>query len=221
MGFLERTGNLIRGFFEKTLGGLEADHADLLLEDVKNKLDRARKQAERTLIDIQTNAELSRLEMKKKEQLLEGISIKITMATQRRDEALLTELLVLQQQEQQNLEQLQENHKEAVENALRVKEQYQLFEQQMRLRQQEISNLKSKSQIASMKKQIAKLEDTYSGAKEMQKAAHLIHRKKAQADAQEQLQAENIAYQIRKMDGEAMRMKAQEQAKVLLENSSN
>ena len=127
MGFLERTGNLIRGFFEKTLGGLEEEHAELLLEDVKNKLERARKQAERTLIEIQTNAELSRLEIKKKEQLLEGIAIKIAMATAKGDERLLTELLILQQQEQQELEQLQETHKEAVEHALRVKEQYQLF----------------------------------------------------------------------------------------------
>lgn len=221
MGFLERTGNLIRGFFEKTMGGLEENHADLLLEDVKNKLERARKQAERTLIEIQTNAELSRLEIKKKEQFLEGIAIKITMATAKRDEALLTDLLLVQQQEQQALEQLQETHKEAVENALRVKEQYQMFEQQMRLRRQEIQSLKSKSRIASMKKEIAKLEDTYSGAKEMQKAAHLIHRKKAQADAKEQLQAESLPYQMQKLDSEAMRAKAKEQAKALLAGSSS
>lgn len=220
MGFLKRTGNLVRGFFEKTLGGLEAEHADLLLEDVKNKSERARKQAERTLIDIQTNAELARLEMKRKEQLLEGIAVKIAMATAKRDEALLTELLMLQQQEEQELEQLRQTHKEAVENALRVKEQYQLFEQQMRLRQQEIRSLKSKSQIASMKKKIAGLEDTYSGAKEMQKAAHLIHRKKAQADAKEQLQTESLSYQIQKMDGEAMRMRAKEKARMLLEGNN-
>ena len=219
MGFLERTGNLIRGFFEKTIGGLEAEHADLLLEDVKNKSERARKQAERTLIDIQTNAELTRLEIKKKEQLLEGIAIKITMATERREEALLIELIIFQQQEEEALEQLRKTHKEAVENALRVKEQYQMFEQQMRLRQQEIGNLKSKSQIASMKKKIANLEDTYSGAKELQRASFLIHRKKAEAEAKEQIQTESLAYQMQKMDGEAMRVKAKEKAQMLLRES--
>ena len=216
MGFLKRTGNLIRGFFEKILGGLEEEHADLLLEDVKTKTECARKQAEHTLIDIQTNAELARLEMKRKEQLLEGISIKITMATAKRDEALLTELLFLQQQEEQELEHLREVHKEAVENALRVKEQYQMFEQQMRLRQQEICTLKSKAQIASMKKKIAGLEDTYSGAKELKKASDFIHRKKVREDVKEQLQTESIAYQIQKMDGDAMRIRAKEKAQRLL-----
>lgn len=221
MGFLERTGNLIRGLFEKTLGGLEENHADLLLEDVKNKMERARKQAERTLIDIQTNAELSRLDIRKKEQILEGIAVKITMATEKRDEALLTELLILQQQEEADLENLRQTHKEAVENALRVKEQYQLFEQEMRLRQQEIRSLKSKSQIASMKKEICRLEDTYSGAKELQKAERLVHRKKAEADAREQLQAESISCRLQKMDGEAMRERAKERAKLLLRDGSD
>ena len=220
MGFLKRTGSLIRGFFEKILGGLEEEHADLLLEDVKNKTERARKQAEHTLIDIQTNAELARLEMKRKEQLLEGISIKITMATAKRDERLLTELLFLQQQEEQELEQLKQTHKEAVENALRVKEQYQMFEQQMRLRQQEIRTLKSKAQIASMKKKIAGLEDTYSGAKELKKASDLIHRKKVREDVKEQLQTERIAYQIQKMDGDTMRIRAKEKAQMLLQQSN-
>ena len=219
MGFLKRTGNLIRGFFERTIGGLEAEHADLLLEDVKHKLERARKQAEDTLIDIQTNAELARLEIKKKEQQLEGLGVKITMATARKDEALLTELILLQQQEEASLVQLKETHMEAIENALRVKEQYQLFEQQMRVRQQEIGSLKSKAKIASMKKKIASLEDTYSGAKELQKASHYIHKSKAEAEAKEQLQTENVFYQIQKMDADVMRQQAKEKAQMLLGES--
>lgn len=216
MGFLKRTGNLIRGFFERLLGNIEQNNAELLLEDVKNKIERARKNAEKTLIEIQTNAELARLEIKKHEQILEGIGVKITMATAKKDKELLTDLLVLEEEEKVSLERARDTHKEAVDNALRVRDEYKIFESEMKARLDEIRNLKSKAKIADLKENICKLDDTYSSAKDFYTAENIVTRKKASADAREMLKTESTEYKIKKMDSDAIRERAEARASLML-----
>ena len=55
MGFFRRLGALIRGFFSRLLGGVEESNPELLFEDIKNQIEKARKEAERQILDIQTN----------------------------------------------------------------------------------------------------------------------------------------------------------------------
>ena len=69
MGFFSRLGSLIRGFFGGLLGGLEENNPDLLFEDIKNQIKKARKEAEQQIIEIQTNAELIKIEMKNAEKI--------------------------------------------------------------------------------------------------------------------------------------------------------
>ena len=216
MGFLKRTGNLIRGFFEKILGNIEENNAELLLEDVKNKIEKARKTAEKTIIEIQTNAELSRLEIKKHEQIQEGIGVKITMATAKKDKELLTDLLILEEEEKIMLERARETHKGAVDNAIRVRDEYKIFESEMKARLEEISHLKSKSKMATLKDNIYKLDDTYSHTKDFYAAENIINKKKARADAREVVKTDSIEYKIKKMDAESIRERAEARASLML-----
>ena len=216
MGFLKRTGNIIRGLFEKIIGTIEENNSELLLEDVKNKIEKARKNAEKTLIEIQTNAELSRLGIRKREQILEGIGVKITMATAKRDKELLTDLLVLEEEEKIILEKERQTHKEAVENALKVRDEYKLFESEMKLRLEEIKNLKSKAKIASLKESIYKLDDTYSHTKEFFNAENIINKRKAVADAKEVIKEESIEHRLKKMDAQSLKERAEERANLML-----
>jgi len=216
MGFLKRTGNLIRGFFEKIIGKIEENNSDLLLEDVKNKIEKARKNAEKSIIEIQTNAELARLEIKKHEQILEGISVKITMATAKKDKELLTDLFILEEEEKLTLERARETHKEAVENALRIRDEYKIFESEMKSRLEEIRTLKSKSKIAGIKESVYKLDDTYSHAKDFYVAENIINKKKAQADAREILKMDSTEFKIRKMEHDNVKERAQARAELVL-----
>lgn len=67
MGFFSRLGSMIRGFFGRLLGGLEENNPDLLFEDIKNQIKKARKEAEQQVIEIKTNAELIKIEMRNAE----------------------------------------------------------------------------------------------------------------------------------------------------------
>ncbi len=216
MGFLKRMGNLVRGFFEKIIGNIEENNTELLLEDVKNKIERARKNAEKNLIEIQTNAEFSRMEIKKHEQILEGIGVKITMATAKKDRELLTDLLILEEEEKILLEKARETHKESVENALKIRDEYKIFEGEMKSRLEEIKTLKSKAKIAEVKENICKIDNLYNSAEDISKAEKIITRKKAGADARETLRTDSVEYKIKKMDSESIKERAKVRADLLL-----
>ena len=61
---MSRIGSLIRGFFGLFVGGLEERNPDALFEDIKNQIEKSRKEAEHQIVDIQTNAEMIKIEMK-------------------------------------------------------------------------------------------------------------------------------------------------------------
>jgi len=43
------------------VGGLEENNPELLFEDIKNQINKARKEAEQQILEIQTNAEMIKL----------------------------------------------------------------------------------------------------------------------------------------------------------------
>jgi len=83
MGFFSRLGSLIRGFFGMFVGGLEENNPELLFEDIKNQINKARKEAEQQILEIQTNAEMIKIEMKNAEKNLAAIRARIEAAQRR------------------------------------------------------------------------------------------------------------------------------------------
>ena len=79
MGFFSRLGTMIRGFFGSLLGGLEENNPNLLFEDIKNQIKKARKEAEQQIIEIQTNAELIKIEMKSAEKNLDAVRARLSL----------------------------------------------------------------------------------------------------------------------------------------------
>ncbi len=62
MGFFSRLGSMVRGFFGMFVGNLEEKNPELLFEDIKNQVEKARKEAEHQIVEIQTNAELIKID---------------------------------------------------------------------------------------------------------------------------------------------------------------
>jgi len=52
------------------VGGLEENNPELLFEDIKNQINKARKEAEQQILEIQTNAEMIKIEMKTPRRIL-------------------------------------------------------------------------------------------------------------------------------------------------------
>jgi len=107
MGFFSRLGTMIRGFFGMFVGNLEEKNPELLFEDIKNQVEKARKEAEHQIVEIQTNAELIKIEMKNAEKNLNAVKARVEAAQRQGDMDILVELLV----QEEELQTTYETHK--------------------------------------------------------------------------------------------------------------
>ncbi|GAE88556.1 hypothetical protein JCM21531_2007 [Acetivibrio straminisolvens JCM 21531] len=152
MGFFSRLGSLIRGFFGLFVGGLEESNPNLLFEDIKNQINKARKEAEQQIIEIQTNAEMIKIEMKTAEKNLNAIRARIEAAQRQGDKELLVELLVQEEEYQTAYETYKETHDNALREVENIRENYKVFEAEMTAKLNELKTLKTQEKMASSRK---------------------------------------------------------------------
>lgn len=224
MGLFSRIGALIRGFFGLFVRGLEERNPDLLFEDIKNQIEKARKQAEQQIIEIQTNAEMIKIEMKNAEKNLNAIKARVEAAQKQGDKELLIDLLV-QEEEYQTL---YETHKATYENAMaevsRIKEDYKIFESEMNAKLNELRTLKSQAKIARLRENINSVSAQYSSKnsrigsvnESLERAREIVNRKTARANAIETLNENNLDLKLKKLDMNSARERARARAEAML-----
>ncbi|MFZ5985951.1 MAG: PspA/IM30 family protein [Bacillota bacterium] len=224
MGFFSRLGSLIRGFFGLFVGGLEENNPDLLFEDIKNQIEKARKEAEQQIIEIQTNAELIKIEMKNAEKNLNAIKSRIEAAQRTGDKEVLVELL-MQEEEYQTV---YETHKATHDNALReveaIRENYKVFESEMTAKLNELKTLKTQEKMAKLKENINSVNAKYTSKNNrvgnindnMDRAREIVNKKIARANAVESLNNDNIDMKLKKLDLNSARDRARARAEALL-----
>lgn len=227
MGLFKRVGALIRGFFSNITGNIENKNPELLLEDTKNKIEKSRKTAEKCLIDIQTNAELERMEVRAIEKSLENIRFQINAAKEHNERDLLIELLIKEEEETNLLEVKKESHAEAVKEALKIRDDYKIFESEMSARISEIRALKSRARIADIKRSIVELDEKFSKDlsqglhssdinDNMNKAREIVNAKDARAQATQNLREDSTGYKLKHLDASILRERAAKRADELL-----
>lgn len=232
MGVFKRLGSLVRGFFSKITGKIEEKNPELLLEDARNKIERARKDAEKNIIEIQTNAELERLDMKNIEKNLENLRIQIEAAAEKNDRELLIELLIREEEEKNLYEIKKESHSLAVAEALRIRDEYKMFESEMNSWIAEIRALKSRARMAAIKESIAQLDKKYAGSfsrgfnnseisDNMNKAREIVNLKNARADACQALREDTTEYKLKRLDASIRRERAIKRADEMLASRGN
>ncbi|MBS5843826.1 MAG: hypothetical protein KIC77_10160 [Clostridiales bacterium] len=161
MGFFSRVKALFSGFLGSTADKIEAKNPQLLINDAEQKIQKSRKEAQKQLVDIQTWAEMVRMDMKEAEIRLSDVRIKIDMAAKERDKKLLTELFIMEEELTAELEEKRRLHSSAVEEAIRIRDNYKRFESDMNSRLRELAVIKSQSQIVAMREKIADIDYHY------------------------------------------------------------
>jgi len=215
---------MIRGFFGLFVRNVEDSNPDALIEDIRNQIDRARKDAEKQIIDIQTNAELMKIEQKKSERDLETIRNRIKTAQRQGQKDLLVELLI----QEEDAQTIYEANTEAVTTALtevdRIKADYKIFESDMNRRLNELRTLKSQAKVASLREDINSANARYSSRnnrvskvnESMERAREMVNTKTARANAMESLGEMNMETKIRRLDADSARDRAMARAEALL-----
>jgi len=227
MGFFSRLGSLFRGFFGGLVGGLEENNPDLLFEDIKNQIGKARKEAEQQIIDIQTNAELIKIEMKSSEKNLNAIRARIESAQKAGDKEMLVELLMHEEEYQT----VYETHKATYDNAMAevdtIRENYKIFESEMNTKLNELKTLKSQQKMASLKQNINAVNAKYTSKnnrvgninEDMDRAREIVNKKVAKANAIESLNSNNMDIKLKKLDMNSARDRARARAEAMLGGS--
>jgi len=224
MGLFSRIGALIRGFFGLFVGGLEEKNPDILFEDIKNQIEKARKEAEQQIIEIQTNAELIKIEMKNAERNLNAVRARVEAAQKQGDKDVLIELL-MQEEEYQNT---YETHKATYDNAMaevaRIREDYKIFESEMNAKLNEIKTLKSQARMATLRENINSVNAKYTSKnnrigsvnESLERAREVVNKKTARANAIESLNDTNMELKLKRLDMNSARDRARARAEAML-----
>ncbi|HEX9060929.1 MAG TPA: PspA/IM30 family protein [Clostridia bacterium] len=224
MGFFSRLGAMVRGFFGLFVGGLEESNPDLLFEDIKNQIEKARKEAEQQILEIQTNAEMIKIEMKTSEKNLMAIKSRIEAAQNHGDKDVLVELL-MQEEEYQNV---YDTHKATYDNAMaevsKIREDYKIFESEMSAKLNELKTLKSQAKMAQLRENINSVNAKYTSKsnrvgsvnESMDRARDIVNKKTARANAVESLNDNNMEMKLKRLDMNSARDRAKARAEALL-----
>ncbi len=224
MGFFSRLGSLVRGFFGMFVGGLEDRNPELLFEDIKNQVDKARKEAEQQIIEIQTNAELIKIEMKNAEKNLNAVRARIDAAQKQGDKEILVELLV----QEEELATTFETHKATFDGAMaevaKIREDFKIFESEMSAKLNELKTLKSQAKMATLRENINSVNAKYTSKNNrvgsindnMERAREIVNKKTARANAVESLNDSNMEMKLKRLDMNSARERAKARAEAML-----
>ncbi len=224
MGLFSRLGQMFRGFFGLFVGNLEDKNPEALFEDIKNQIVKARREAEQQIIEIQTSAEMIKIEMKTAEKNLSAIKARVESAQRVGDKELLVELLV-QEEEYQTVF---ETHKATYENAMvqveKIREDYKIFESEMNAKLNELKTLKSQAKMANLRENINSVNSQYTSKNSrigsvndnLDRAREIVNKKTARANAVESLNQDNTDMKLKRLDMNSARDRAKARAEAML-----
>lgn len=219
---------MVRGFFGLFVGNLEERNPEALFEDIKNQIDKARREAEQQIIEIQTSAEMIKIEMKTAEKNLNAIKARVESAQRSGDKDILIELLV-QEEEYQTVF---ETHKATYENAMsqvtKIREDYKIFESEMNAKLNELRTLKSQAKMANLRENINSVNAQYTSKNSrvgsvndnLDRAREIVNKKTARANAVESLNNDNIDMKLKRLDMNSARDRAKARAEAMLNGDS-
>ncbi|NTV89080.1 MAG: hypothetical protein HGA22_01750 [Clostridiales bacterium] len=224
MGFFSRLGSLIRGFFGLFVGGVEEKNPELLFEDIKIQIDKARKEAEQQILDIQTNAELIKIEMKNAEKNLNVVKARTEAAQKQGDKEMLVELLMQEEEYQTTFDTHKATYETAMAEVSKIREDYKIFESEMNAKLNELKTLKSQAKMAQLRENINSVNANYTSKSNvvgkvndgMDRARNLVNQKTARANAVESLGDVNMDMKLKRLDMNSARERAQARAEALL-----
>lgn len=227
MGLFSRLGNLIRGFFGLFVDDLEKSNPDALLADIKNQLEKARKEAEHHIVEIQTNAELIKIEMKTSEKNLEAVKARIETAKAKGDKEILVELLMKEEEAKAEYEIKKATFETSTQDVSKIREDFRVFESEMNQKLNELKSLKSQAKMAQLKENINSINAKYTGAgnnigkinDQMDRARDIVNEKTARANAVGSLNEDNMDVKLKKIDLDSARERAKARAEAMLSGS--
>lgn len=224
MGLFSRLGSMVRGFFGLFVGRLEDKNPEAMFEDIKNQIDKARREAERQILDIQTNAELIKIEMKNAEKNLSAVKARVEAAQRQGDKDILVELLMHEEEYQTTFDTHKATYDNAMAEVAKIREDFKIFESEMSSKLNELRTLKSQAKMATLRENINSVNTRYTSKnsrvgninESMDRARDMVNKKTARANAVESLNDDNMEMKLKRLDMSSARERARARAEAML-----
>lgn len=222
MGFFERLGRLIRGFFSLFVSGLEEKNPKLMLEDLKNQMNQAKVRYQTTTANIIAREKIaaSKLQAAKKE--LDECQRMIQEAKRQNNRELALQLLIQEENLQATLNTTQAAYDAIKAEADNARKEFENFQNEMFQKMSQIEQLKTQSDLADLKKDMNALRSNYAtdngGGKineGLKQAEEIIQGRLAKEDAVSELGKNSIDSQMRDLRASASKSRAEEKLAAL------
>lgn len=220
-----RLRDLARGFMGVFVDNMEEKNPEIFFADIKNKIEKNRKEAEQQIIDIRMNAEMIKIEMKKAEGNLNQIRARIDMIRDKGDKEALITLLIREEE----CSEIYQNHLDAYNNAEKEAEKiwqdYKIFERDLNSKLNEIKTLKSRIKTVSIRESINSINNSYNhtGSKigkineSLDRAREMVDKRVARSNALNSMHDIDTELSIKKIDINSARERARIKAEKMLE----
>jgi len=227
MGIFRRMASLIKGFFSGKVSEIEERNPGALIEDIKQQIEKTAGEAEKQVIEIQTGAELIKVEMKNAQNRLDTVRARIEAAKTKGDVELLTMLIIQEEDCLKEYEYNKQMYEKAMEEVDRIRDDYKIFESEMNAKLSELRSLKSRSQIASLRENIISLNTKYSAKnkslerlnRSFDRLRETVDIKTARAKAYQSVVGEDPEMRLKKLDMEERRNNARKRAEAMLKEA--
>ncbi len=229
MGLVGRFTGLVKAFFSKMVGRVEDRNPELVFQELNELVEKTRREVRNSIIRLQTDAELIKIEAQEAKQRLESVQRQIEAAKSACDVELMTELLIKEEECESEYENCRVSYEKSLQEATKVREEYKIFEAEMNSRLSEIKSIRSRSRIASLRADIAAITngELRGGGGSLNRLNETIARVKesvnlrtAQANAIDSLSEDDTRLKLRRLDMQERYKRAKEKAVSMLENAS-
>lgn len=222
MGFFERLGRLVRGFFGLFISGLEERNPKLMLEDLKNQLNEAKVRYNTTTANIIAREKVAKAKLQSAQKELEECQRLIQEAKRQNNRELALQLLIQEENLTATLNTTQSAYDAIKAEADNARKEFENFQTEMFQKMSQIEQLKTQADLADLKKEMNSLRSNYAtegGAGKinegMKQAEEIIQGRLAKEDAISELGKNSIDAQMRDLKASASKSRAEEKLAAL------
>lgn len=222
MGFFERIGRLIRGFFSMFVGGLEEKNPKAMLEDLKNQLNAAKVRYNTTTANIIAREKVAAAKLKSALKEMDDCQRLIQEAKRQNDRELALQLLIQEENLQAALDTAQQAYDAIKAEADNARKEFDNFQTEMFQKMSQIEQLKTQADLADLKKEMNNLRSNYatdngSGKlnEGLKQAEELIQGRLAKEEAVSELGKNSIDSRMRDLKASANRSRAEDKLAAL------
>jgi phage shock protein A len=222
MGTFERLGRLFRGFLSLFVSGLEEQNPKLMLEDLKNQMQKAKIRYTTTTANIIAREKVANQKLTASQKLLADTRELIQEAKRQNNREMALQLLIQEETQSAQLQTTQAAYDAIKAETDNARKEFANFQADMFQKITQIEQLKTQVDLADLKKEMNQFRSNYATAdgggkinEGLKQAEEIIQGRLAKEDAVSELGKNGIDAQMRDLKANVAKSRAEDKLAAL------